>query len=116
MASDSHATAPTKFVEVEGALIAYCSFGTEKGTPPLLPNHYRAGMDHWDPLVPEFLAHRKSAVLPPEAFARTCLLKPPRSVNNPPLRLRNRTAGRPYIPRTRCDDPSMPEKKRRNDS
>lgn len=77
MASYSHATAPTKFVEVEGALIAYCSFGTEKRTPLLLLNHYRAGMDHWDPLVPEFMAHRQSIVLPPKAFARRCLLKPP---------------------------------------
>ena len=116
MASYSHATAPTKFVEVEGALIAYCSFGTEKGTPLLLLNHCRAGTDHWDPLVPEFMAHRQSVVLPPKAFARRCLLKPPRSVNDPPLRLRDRTAGRPYIPRTRHDDPSMPKKKRRNDS
>jgi hypothetical protein len=32
------------------------------------------------------------------------------------LRLRDRTAGRPYIPRTRRDDPSTPEKKRRNES
>ncbi len=77
MASYSHATAPTKFVEVEGALIAYCSFGTEKRTPLLLLNHYRAGMDHWDPLVPEFMAHWQSIVLPPKAFARRCLLRPP---------------------------------------
>lgn len=116
MASYSRATAPTKFVEVEGALIAYCSFGTEKRTPLLLLNHYRAGMDHWDPLVPEFMAHRQSIALPPKAFTRRCLLKPPRCVNDPPLRPRGRTAGRPYIPRTRRDDPSMPEKKRRNDS
>ena len=58
MTSYSHATAPTRFAEVEGALIAYRSFGIDKGTPLLLLNHYRAGMDHWDPLVPEFLAHR----------------------------------------------------------
>ena len=67
MASYSHATARTKFVEAEGALIAYCSFGTEKRTPLLLLNHYRAGMDHRDPLVPEFMAHRQSIVLPAES-------------------------------------------------
>src|ERR1700721_1336486 len=105
MASYSHAPAPTKFVEVEGALIAYCSFVTEKGTPLLLLNHYRGGIDHWDPLVPEFLAHRQSIVLPPKAVARRCLLNPPRCVNDPSLRPRGRTVGRPYIPRTRRCDP-----------
>ena len=47
MTSDSHATAPTRFAEVEGALIAYRSFGIDNGTPILRLNHYRAGMDHW---------------------------------------------------------------------
>lgn len=52
MTSYSDATAPTKFVEVEGALIAYRSFGVDKRTPILLLNHYRAGIDHWAPLLP----------------------------------------------------------------
>ncbi len=52
MTSYSHATAPTKFAEVEGVPIAYRSFGADKGTLILLLNHYRAGMDHWDPLLP----------------------------------------------------------------
>ena len=63
MTSYSHATAPTRFAEVEGALIAYRSFGIDKGTPILLLNHYRAGMDHWDPLVTDGLAQGRRVIL-----------------------------------------------------
>lgn len=63
MTSYSHATAPTKFVEVEGARIAYRSFGVDKGTPIVLLNHYRAGMDHWDPLVTDGLAQGRRVIL-----------------------------------------------------
>ena len=40
------------------------------------------------PIRPEFPAPRQSVALPPKAFAPTCLLRPPRSVNDPPLRLK----------------------------
>ena len=63
MTSYSHATAPTRFAEVEGALIAYRSWGIDKGTPILLLNHYRAGMDHWDPLVTDGLARGRRVIL-----------------------------------------------------
>jgi pimeloyl-ACP methyl ester carboxylesterase len=59
----SHATAPTEFVEVNGARIAFRSFGAENGTPIILLNHYRAGMDHWDPAVTDGLARGRRVIL-----------------------------------------------------
>ena len=63
MTSYSHTTAPTRFVEVEGALIAYRSFGVDNGMPIVLLNHYRAGMDHWDPLVTDGLGQGRRVIL-----------------------------------------------------
>jgi len=59
----SHNTAPTEFIEVEGAPVAFRSFGAEKGTPIVLLNHYRAGMDHWDPIVTDGLAQGRKVFL-----------------------------------------------------
>ena len=47
----SHVSAPTQFVEAGGFRYAYRRFGTEIGTPLVFLPHFRAGMDHWDPLV-----------------------------------------------------------------
>jgi pimeloyl-ACP methyl ester carboxylesterase len=63
MNSYSHATAPTEFLEVDGAPIAFRKFGQEVGTPLLFLNHYRAGMDHWDPLVTDGLAQGRPVIL-----------------------------------------------------
>jgi pimeloyl-ACP methyl ester carboxylesterase len=63
MSSYSHVTAPTEFIDVAGCLIAFRRFGEERGTPLLLLNHYRAGMDHWDPLVTDGLAQGRTVIL-----------------------------------------------------
>jgi pimeloyl-ACP methyl ester carboxylesterase len=63
MSSYSHATARTESIDVDGAQIAFRRFGTERGTPLLLLNHYRAGMDHWDPLVTDGLAQGRTVIL-----------------------------------------------------
>jgi pimeloyl-ACP methyl ester carboxylesterase len=63
MASHSHKTAPTEFVEVDGARIAYRSLGAKRGVPIVLLNHYRAGMDHWDPAVTDGLARGRRVIL-----------------------------------------------------
>jgi pimeloyl-ACP methyl ester carboxylesterase len=46
-----HATAPTQFVDANGIRFAYRRFGQESGTPLLFMQHFRGGMDHWDPTV-----------------------------------------------------------------
>jgi pimeloyl-ACP methyl ester carboxylesterase len=63
MSSYSHATARTESIDVDGAQIAFRRFGTERGTPLLLLNHYRAGMDHWDPIVTDGLAQGRTVIL-----------------------------------------------------
>lgn len=59
----SHANAPTEFIEVEGAPIAFRRFGAQVGTPVILLNHFRAGLDHWDPLVTDGLAQGREVIL-----------------------------------------------------
>ena len=49
----SHGTAPTQYVTANGVRYAYRRFGTETGTPVVFLQHFRGGMDHWDPAVTE---------------------------------------------------------------
>jgi len=63
--TDSHLTAPTRFVEVGGTRFAYRRWG--KGAtlqPPMLfLQHFRGGMDHWDPLMTDGLAAGREVIL-----------------------------------------------------
>src|SRR5260370_37473522 len=63
MAKDTHVTAPTRFVEVGGIRYAYRRFGAETGTPLVLLQHFRGGLDNWDPLVTDLLAQERSVIL-----------------------------------------------------
>ncbi|KAI9860987.1 MAG: hypothetical protein M1824_002753 [Vezdaea acicularis] len=42
-------TAKTQYIEANGNKIAYRYFGKATGTPLLFMQHFRGGMDHWDP-------------------------------------------------------------------
>src|SRR6266404_884462 len=60
-----HVTAPTQFVEANGIRFAYRRFGQEGGTPLLFMQHFRGGMDHWDPAVTDgFAKNEIYATLP----------------------------------------------------
>ena len=63
--SHTHLTAPTQFVEVDGARFAYRRWGnTASSQPPLLfLQHCRGGMDHWDPLMTDGLAQGREVIL-----------------------------------------------------
>ncbi|MCJ8206741.1 alpha/beta hydrolase [Pseudomonas sp. RGM2987] len=63
--TDTHLTAPTRFVEVNGDQYAYRRFGNATaGQPPLfLLQHFRGGMDHWDPLMTDGLAAGREVIL-----------------------------------------------------
>src|SRR5262245_31402879 len=63
MSQDSHVTAPTRFVEAGGIRYAYRRFGEEAGTPLLFLQHFRGGLDHWDPLVTDGLAANRPVLL-----------------------------------------------------
>src|SRR5712671_6614667 len=59
----THVTAPTRFVESDGIKFAYRRFGQESGMPLLFFQHFRGGMDHWDPAVTDGFAQDRSVVL-----------------------------------------------------
>ena len=59
----SHVTAPTQFVTANGIQYAYRRFGTKTGTPLVFLQHFRGGMDHWDPAVTDGLAANRPVIL-----------------------------------------------------
>jgi pimeloyl-ACP methyl ester carboxylesterase len=63
MAKDTDITAPTRFVEAGGIRYAYRRFGAETGTPLVLLQHFRGGLDNWDPVVTDLLARGSSIIL-----------------------------------------------------
>lgn len=63
MSGDRHLTAPTQFVEANGARYAYRRFGSKHGTPLLFLQHFRGGMDNWDPQITDGLAEGRPVIL-----------------------------------------------------
>lgn len=63
--TDTHFTTPTRFVEVDGDQFAYRRWGNNTtGQPPLFfLQHFRGGMDHWDPLMTDGLAAGREVIL-----------------------------------------------------
>jgi pimeloyl-ACP methyl ester carboxylesterase len=61
--TDNHVTAPTLQVDGAGVRFAYRRFGAETGVPLVFMPHYRAGMDHWDPIVTDGFAATRSVIL-----------------------------------------------------
>ena len=63
--TDTHITAPTRFVEVDGTRFAYRRWGnTGTGQPPLFfLQHFRGGMDNWDPIMTDGLAAGREVIL-----------------------------------------------------
>jgi pimeloyl-ACP methyl ester carboxylesterase len=59
----THVTAPTQFVEANGIRFAYRRFGKETGVPLLFMQHFRGGMDHWDPAVTDGFARDRPVIL-----------------------------------------------------
>ena len=56
-------TAPTLFVEANGIRFAYRRFGRENGVPLLFMQHFRGGLDHWDPAVTDGFAFDRPVIL-----------------------------------------------------
>jgi len=59
----THVTVPTRFVESDQIRFAYRRFGHESGIPLLFFQHFRGGMDHWDPAVTDGFAQDRPVVL-----------------------------------------------------
>src|SRR5580700_9375731 len=68
----THQTAPTQFVEANGIRFAYRRFGKPGGVPLVFMQHFRGGMDHWDPAVTDgFAQHRPVVLFDNAGVART---------------------------------------------
>lgn len=63
--TDTHLTAPTRFIDVDGDSFAYRRWGNgSSGQPPLFfVQHFRGGLDHWDPLLTDGLAAGREVIL-----------------------------------------------------
>lgn len=63
--ADTHSNVVTRFVEIDGDRLAYRRWGnTDASQPPLLLlQHFRGGMDHWDPLMTDGLAEGREVIL-----------------------------------------------------
>ena len=59
----SHETAPTQFIEANGVRYAYRHFGLANGPPIVLLQHFRGGLDNWDPLVTDGLGRDRAVIL-----------------------------------------------------
>jgi pimeloyl-ACP methyl ester carboxylesterase len=61
--TNSHNTTPTQFIEASGVSYAYRRFGASNGTPVVLLQHFRGGLDHWDPELTDGLAKGRPVIL-----------------------------------------------------
>jgi len=62
---NTHVSVPTRFIDVDGDRFAYRRWGAaSSGLPPLFfVQHFRGGMDHWDPLLTDGLAADREVIL-----------------------------------------------------
>ncbi|NMK46995.1 alpha/beta hydrolase [Achromobacter sp. Bel] len=63
MTTSTHVTAPTQFLVANGVRYAYRRFGAATGTPLVFLQHFRGGLDNWDPLVTDGLAQGRPVIL-----------------------------------------------------
>src|ERR1700722_18367249 len=61
--SNTHNTAKTQFVETNGVRYAYRRFGSGKRPPLVCLQHFRGGLDNWDPAVTAGLAQGGPVIL-----------------------------------------------------
>ena len=61
--SNTHSTAKTQFIEANGVRYAYRRFGSGNKPPLLCLQHFRGGLDNWDPQVTDGLAQGRSVIL-----------------------------------------------------
>lgn len=60
---NSHKNAVTEFAAVDGIRYAYRRFGASSGIPLVFLQHFRGGLDNWDPLVSDGLAADRPVIL-----------------------------------------------------
>ena len=63
MATHTHQTAPTQFIEANGFRFAYRRFGKPGGVPLVFNMHFMGTMDYWDPAVTDDFARDREVIL-----------------------------------------------------
>jgi pimeloyl-ACP methyl ester carboxylesterase len=63
MATHTHQTVPTQYVEANGIRFAYRRFGKREAVPLVFNIHYLGTMDHWDPAVTDGFAKDREVIL-----------------------------------------------------
>ena len=63
MSESTHESAPTQFVDVRDARIAYRRFGKRGAYPLLLLNYFAANMDDWDPRITNGFAASRDIII-----------------------------------------------------
>jgi pimeloyl-ACP methyl ester carboxylesterase len=63
MATYTHHTAPTQFVEANGIRFAYRRFGKPGAVPLVFNMHFTGTLDHWDPAVTDGFARDREVIL-----------------------------------------------------
>jgi len=63
MSQHMHETAPTQFVQVGDARVAYRRFGKREALPLLLLNYFAASMDDWDPKITNGFAAERDVII-----------------------------------------------------
>ncbi|BDU21666.1 alpha/beta hydrolase [Dyella sp. GSA-30] len=59
----THQSAPTLYVDVDGARIAYRRFGHPGGEPLVFFQHFAGNLDNWDPKIIDGLAAQREVIL-----------------------------------------------------
>jgi pimeloyl-ACP methyl ester carboxylesterase len=59
----THITAPTQLIEAKGISFAYRRFGKQTGVPLLFMQHFRGGLDHWDPAITDGFGKDRPVIL-----------------------------------------------------
>jgi pimeloyl-ACP methyl ester carboxylesterase len=59
----THQTAPTRFIDVNGAHLAYRRFGKTGGVPLVFLQHFVGNLDSWDPKVIDGFARDREVIL-----------------------------------------------------
>ena len=63
MPEATHETAPTQFVQVRDARIAYRRFGNRGPYPLLILSYFAANMDGWDPRITKGFAAARDVIM-----------------------------------------------------
>jgi pimeloyl-ACP methyl ester carboxylesterase len=56
-------TSPPPFIQANAVRYAYRRFGSQSGTPLVFLQHFRGGLDNWDPHVTDGLAQGRPVIL-----------------------------------------------------